>query len=71
MDEDLQSRNDYENFTEEELADRAEGLGIENYDTMLNDQLIEAIRKQEDPERVDATRAADEAAPDRNSERAY
>ncbi|MCR9218149.1 MAG: hypothetical protein NXI14_13230 [bacterium] len=55
-------RFDYENFSDDELADRAEQLGIEGRDDMISEQLIEAIRKKEDPQRVDATRQADRAA---------
>ena len=58
-------RFDYENFSDDELADRAEQLGIEGRDDMISEQLIEAIRKKEDPQRVDATRQADRAAQDK------
>jgi hypothetical protein len=60
-DEDHEPTPIYEEFSDQDLADRAQELEIEGHDSMLNDQLIEAIRKKEEPDRVDATRAADQA----------
>ena len=57
-------RHKVEEMSEEELAERAAALEIEGHDSMLNDQLIEAIRKHEQPDRVDATRQAERADPE-------
>jgi len=60
-DEGAVPKHNYDEFSDQDLADRAQELDIEGHDSMLNDQLIEAIRKKEEPDRVDATRAADQA----------
>lgn len=49
---------DYDAFSDQEIADRAEELEIEGRESMLKDELIEAIRNHEDPQRVEAARQA-------------
>ncbi len=68
-DEDLQPADGYDSMSDEQLAQRAEELEIEGRGTMLNDQLIEAIRRKEEPDRVDATRAADQSDPNAQAKR--
>lgn len=62
--QDLEPRFEHDSLSEEQVIERAKSLGIEGYDAMLSDQLLEAIRRKEDPERVDATRAADQTNPE-------
>lgn len=64
--QDLEPRFEHDSLSEEQVVERAKSLGIEGYDAMLSDQLLEAIRRKEDPERVDATRAADQADTERH-----
>lgn len=49
---------EYDAFSDQDLADRAQELEIEGRESMLKEQLIEAIRNHEDPQRVDAARQA-------------
>lgn len=54
-------KNNYDEFSDQDIADRGQEIETGGEDSEFNDELIEAIRKKEEPERVDATRAADEA----------
>jgi hypothetical protein len=50
--------HDYDAFSDQDIADRAQELEIEGRESMLKEDLIEAIRRHEDPQRVDAARQA-------------
>lgn len=65
--QDTEPSNNYDEFSDQDIADRGQEIETSDEDSMLKDDLLEAIRKKEEPERVDATRAADEADPQSDS----